>query len=102
MGDTEKMILELCKSASKKNPISRKELKDRLHTSDRNIRKGIGDLRDKGFRIINNDCGYWLGSAKEYKEWLPLYLSYANTIYKRKKAMDNYTPHQLRMVENGK
>ena len=95
---TEEIVLEACVRASQKNPITRSDLKDLTGLTDRKAREVVESLRDKGYRIVSNlggVRGYWYGTPEEYKQWLRQYLSYANTIYRRKAAMDRRTEGQV-------
>jgi len=92
--ELEQIVLDELKNCSSNSPLQRWRLKE-LVKSDRHARNIIGDLRDKGIRIINNSTGYWIATDEEYKEWLPTYTAYAKTILHRVAMMNGYTDGQL-------
>ena len=95
---TESLVLEACKRASSENPVTRSDLKDITSLTDRKARLVIEGLRDKGYRIVSNlngIRGYWYGTPAEYRAWIRQYQSYADTIYRRKAAMDRRTEGQI-------
>lgn len=99
------LALEALKEASKEAPLTRSDLRNRLHTSDRGARRILMDLRAMGVRVIGNSSskGYWLASTEaEYKAFRRDYVSRAATIYKNVKAMDAWTEGQMRMNGQGK
>lgn len=95
MNKVSEIVLQECKSRTKSNPLTRKELRDITKLSDASSRNIIGGLRDMGYRIINDSQGYWYANAEEYKAWLPTYEAYAKTIYSRISAMNKYTEGQI-------
>jgi len=94
LSKNEELVLEACKGASKNRPITRLELKIITKLNDSDNREIIGRLRDYGYRIAHSNKGYWYANDAEYSEWISRYVKNANTIYKRKAAMDNFVEGQ--------
>lgn len=100
MSEREKTILSRLRKASQKNPVSRYELRDLTGLSDRNVREAIGDLRDKGFRIVGSagTKGYYIArSEKQYAAFRAEYLKKAKTYMDRVEKMDNFVEGQVKM-----
>ena len=58
-------------------PQTKDELKDKLHISEREVRRCIKELRDAGYAIASSSrCkGYWLASKTEKEYLIREYLS---------------------------
>jgi len=99
----------LSQRVGKANAIEREELLELVRkqpgckrVQDRQMRKMIQTLREKGIRIchfeqwVQNEPGrmrkvfgyYLAGNETEYNEFRAWYLSYANTIWKAVRSMD--------------
>lgn len=98
MNLTEEMVLEALKTKSKKDPLTRRELKQITGMSrDSNARSVIKNLRSQGFRILSSSQakGYWIAESEEdYKEFCREYSSKAYTILNILRAMDAHTEGQ--------
>ena len=95
----EDIILKACKKASKKNPLTKERMTHLTGLPERQNRRIIEKLRDKGERIINNGDGYWYATNKQFAEWLPQYVKGAKTIFRRVAAMNRHTEGQIKMDE---
>ena len=49
--------------------VTRYQLRDMLHTSDRSIRAAVKELRDHGFNVVSvsdsSSKGYWIGTEED-------------------------------------
>lgn len=98
--NTEELILSLIKKASEKHPVTRAELRDITGLKDSHVREVIGQLRDKGNRVVGvaGTKGYYIArSEKQYKAFRAEYEKKAMTYLKRLKAMDGQTEGQIEL-----
>ena len=95
----EDIILKACKKASKENPLTKEAMTKLTGLPERQNRRIVEKLRDKGERIINNGDGYWYATNKQFAEWLPQYVKGAKTIFRRVAAMNNHTEGQMDIWE---
>lgn len=80
--------------ASKKNPVTRKEICDTFYIGDRKARRMIEELREQGVRVcgLNTTEGYWIAKTQdEYEQFRRDYAAKAATIFRRVRNMDNQT-----------
>lgn len=86
-------ILSTAAASTREEPVSRSDLAWVINATDREVRKYINDLRERGYRICMTTTGgggYWLAqSEKDYQDFRREYVSYARNIEKMAKAMDN-------------
>lgn len=96
----EQTVLDALKECSKENPLTRSALREILHYKDRAARRVIGDLRDKGVRVVGSGStkGYYIAeSESEYRAFRNEYHKKAMTYLNRISAMDRYTEGQVSM-----
>ncbi len=61
-------------------PQSRRVLAERLHTSDRGLRKAVMELRKRGYPVCSNSHadGYWIGTKEDVRRTVAEYRRRAN------------------------
>ena len=85
---TETSILEHLRKASKDYPLSRAMMMAVSGLTDRECRRILGKLRDKGHWIVDSDHGYYITDDKDvFLGWSLKYTAYARTILKHDTAM---------------
>ena len=89
----ESQAMTLIKSASEKNPVTRKTLAIHLGVDDRTARLVIEVLRHNGERIIAHEKGgyFYAENEKQYRRW-------RNSITARIQNMN----HMLRKMDGGR
>ena len=96
------LLIELVE-ATKNKPLNRFEFSDDTGSTERQVRKDIEELRNKGYRICSDSSGhgYWLAkSEKEYIRFRSEYISRAVKIFETVSKMDMTTEGQIGGLEN--
>jgi biotin operon repressor len=96
------LLAELTK-ATKDNPLYRFDFAEKVNMTERQVRKDIEELRNKGYRICSDSSGhgYWLAkSEKEYIRFRAEYISRAVKIFETVSKMDMTTEGQIGGLEN--
>ena len=93
-------LLEMLDRATKYKPVTRNDIITTFGISDRQARRMVEDLREKGHRVCgsSDNYGYWLAkSERDYLAFRREYVSKATTIMRRAGKMDASTMGQLEM-----
>lgn len=93
-------LLEMLDRATKYKPVTRNDIITTFGISDRQARRMVEDLREKGHRVCgsSDNYGYWLAkSDNEYLAFRREYVSKATTIMRRAGKMDASTFGQIEM-----
>ena len=71
-------------------PQSKDALKDRLHISEREVRRCVAELRNLGYNVASNSHGkgYWLGNDKDKECTVREYRSRASKLMKTADALE--------------
>ena len=71
-------------------PQSKDDLKDKLHISEREVRRCITELRDAGFNVASSSHGkgYWLGNESDKECTIKEYRSRAAKLIKTAEALE--------------
>lgn len=93
-------LLEMLDRATKYKPVTRNDIITTFGISDRQARRMVEDLREKGHRVCGTANGYGYYIAKSERDYLAFrreYVSKATTIMRRAGKMDASTMGQLEM-----
>lgn len=94
----EGVIFDRLESASRWDPVTRRELVFLTARPDRTVREAIASIRLKGGRVVSDSSryGYWIAKTEgDYDTLRKEYLSRIDTLSKTLRAMDAATEGQV-------